>query len=185
MSRIVFCTASTLDGFLADDTDSLDWLFAVPDADAATAFGDFLPGVGVLVMGSTTYRWVYEHERLDQHPERWSASYADRPTFVFSSHPQPQVAGADITFVAGEVATHLPAITAAAGDRDVWVVGGGDLAGQFADIGRLDAIIVTYAPAVVGSGRPILPRRIGPERLSIDGVRRDGPFAEVTLSVRR
>lgn len=183
MVRYVYCTASTLDGFLADDADGLDWLLEVPGADAAGAFSSFLEGVGALVMGSTTFDWVYRQERLDEHPERWRDTYADRPAFVFSSREIAAVTGADIRHVDGAVAARLPEIEAAAAGRDVWIVGGGDLAGQFADIGRLDRIIVTYAPAVLGSGRPLLPRHLDAERLRIEEVSMDGPFAQVTLSV--
>ena len=48
----------------------------------------------------------------------------------------------------------------AAGDRNVWIVGGGDLAGQFADAGLLDEVIVSIAPVTLGGGAPLLPRRI-------------------------
>ena len=50
-------------------------------------------------------------------------------------------------------------IAAAAGERDVWVVGGGDLAAQFAEAGHLDEMIVSIAPVTLGAGRPIFPRR--------------------------
>lgn len=183
MVRYVYCTASTLDGFLADDADSLDWLLNVPGAESAGAFASFLDSVGALVMGSTTFDWVYRHERLDEHPERWHDAYADRPAFVFSSRQVAPVAGADIRHVRGIVSSHLAEIEAAASGRDVWIVGGGDLAGQFVDIGRLDRIIVTYAPAVLGSGRPLLPRRLDYSRMRVEEAAMDGPFAQVTLSV--
>ena len=35
MSRVVYNTATTLNGFLADDENSLSWLFVVPGADQA------------------------------------------------------------------------------------------------------------------------------------------------------
>jgi dihydrofolate reductase len=185
MVRYVYCTASTLDGYLADDQDSLDWLFDVPGADNAAGFAAFLDGVGALVMGSTTFDWLYRHENLDEHPERWRDAYAERPAFVFSSREVSSVAGADIRHVEGAVASQLAEIEAAAAGRDVWIVGGGDLAGQFADVGRLDRIIVTYAPALLGSGRPLLPRRLDSTRLRVEEASMDGPFAQITLSVSR
>jgi dihydrofolate reductase len=51
-------------------------------------------------------------------------------------------------------------LVAAAGDRDVWIVGGGDLAGQFADRGLLDEVVVAIAPVTLGGGAPLLPRRL-------------------------
>lgn len=183
MVRYVYCTASTLDGFLADDADSLDWLLNVPGAEGAGAFARFLDGVGALVMGSTTFEWVYRHENLHEHPERWHAAYAERPAFVFSSREVAPVAGADIRHLHGPVSSHVADFEAAAAGRDVWIVGGGDLAGQFADVGRLDRIIVTYAPALLGAGRPLLPRRLDFTRLRIEETSMDGPFAQITLSV--
>ena len=51
-------------------------------------------------------------------------------------------------------------MTRAAGDRNIWIVGGGDLAGQFADAGLLDEVIVSIAPVTLGAGAPLLPRRL-------------------------
>jgi dihydrofolate reductase len=93
------------------------------------------------------------------------------------------VPGADIRFLSGGVVEHWDTIAAAAGGRGVWVVGGGDLAGQFADAGRLDEIVVTFAPATLTSGKPLLPRNIGADRLALVDVVRRGPFAELRYSV--
>ena len=180
MTRAIFYTASTLNGFLADDADSLSWLLSIPQ-DAATAdIAAFTEKVGVLVEGSSTYEWLLREEALLDHPERWQQFYGDRPTFVFTSRELPQVPGADIRFIRGPVSEHWTEIVAAAGDRDVWIVGGGDLAGQFADEGLLDEIVVTFAPATLRSGRPLLPRDLDHSRLELTGVRQAGPFAELT-----
>lgn len=184
MPRVIFYTATTLDGYLADDHDSLDWLFSVPGGDGGgDGFARFLDGIGVLVQGSSTYEWVLEHEDLVAHPERWPEYYGARPTWVFTSRTLPVVPGADIRFATGQVASHWPQIRDAAGDRDVWVVGGGDLAGQFADAGLLDEIQVSVAPATLGSGKPLLPRRLGADRLQLAEVNRAGAFAELTYRV--
>jgi dihydrofolate reductase len=70
------------------------------------------------------------------------------------------VPSAGIEFTSADVATVHEAMVAAAGDRNVWIVGGGDLAGQFADVGLLDEVIVSIAPVTLGGGAPLLPRRI-------------------------
>ncbi|SIT75612.1 dihydrofolate reductase family protein [Microbacterium sp. RU33B] len=184
MPRVIFLTAATLDGFLATDDDSLDWLFATPGGEGGDeSFQRFLAGIGVLVQGSTTYEWVLRHEELVAHPERWPEYYGDRPTFVFTSRSLPEVAGADIRFVSGSVADAWADIVAAAGERDVWVVGGGDLAGQFADAGLLDEVRVSIAPVTLASGRPLLPRVLGSDRLRLESVGRSGQFAELTYAV--
>lgn len=156
----VYYTATTLDGFLADTRDNLDWLLKQPldkDDDSAFAYDTFITGVGALVMGSTTYRWLLDHGE-------WPYTL---PTWVFTSRSLPSVDGADIRFVQGSVASLHAAMVEAAGDRDIWVVGGGDLAGQFADAGLLDEVVVSIAPVTLGAGRPLLPRRFDLDLLDI------------------
>ena len=186
-TRVRFYTATTLNGFLADDEDSLDWLFAVPNGDSpGDGFGEFMDTVGVLVMGSTTYEWVVSYESLREQPERWRDLHGDRPTFVFSSRPEVRaLPGVDIRVVSGPVSEHWPAIAEAAGGLDVWLVGGGDLVGQFDDAGHLDELMISVAPATLPSGRPLLPRRIGSDRLELVRVGQAGQFAELTYRVRR
>ncbi|WP_159575863.1 dihydrofolate reductase family protein [Microbacterium sp. 8M] len=183
MTRAIFYTASTLNGFLADPHDSLDWLLTIPQDEAMADIAAFTERIGVMVEGSATYEWVREHEDLLAHPERWQQFYGDRPTFVFTRRQPERVPGADIRFVQGAVTEHWPDIVAAAGGKDVWIVGGGDLVGQFADAGLLDEIVVTFAPVTLAAGKPLLPRDLDHTRLELMGVRRAGPFAELTYRV--
>lgn len=166
MGRIIYDAATTLNGWIADDRNSLDWLFAVENGTQPEE-GLYPADATVLVEGSTTYEWVLEYEGLLERPEHWRELYGDKPTFVFTSRELPAPSGADVRFVSGAVADALPAIRAAAGDGDVWVVGGGDLAGQFLDAGALDRIELSVAPAALTGGAPLLPRSLGPDRLRL------------------
>lgn len=153
-----YFTACSLDGFIADLDHTLSWLLS-RDVDARGPMGyqSFLEErVGALVMGSTTYEWVLAHERDADGAVRWP--YA-APCWVFTSRDLERVDG-DVRFVRGSVAAVHPEVVAAAGDRDVWVVGGGELAGQFVDAGLLDELWVQYAPVTLGAGSPLLPRRV-------------------------
>lgn len=187
MTRFVYATATTLDGFIADADNSLEWLFAVDGGEESLAeMASFIAGVGVMVEGSTTYRWVLEHESLLTRPEKWQESYGERPTYVFSSRADlPIVPGADIRVVSGDVRDHLPAIREAAAGTDVWLVGGGDLVGQFFEAGALDEVHVSVASVTLGSGAPLLPRRIESDTLRLTAVRQTGQFAELRYVVRR
>ncbi|MET1038673.1 MAG: dihydrofolate reductase family protein [Aeromicrobium sp.] len=180
----IYNTATTLDGYLATTDNSLQWLFDVPGADdEESGLDSFLAGIGAMTMGATTYRWVVEFEQLTEHPERWTDSFGDRPTWVFTHRDLPVVEGADIRFTQAPVAAvHAELVEAAAG-RDVWVMGGGELVGQFADAGLLDRIVATIAPVTLGAGAPLLPRDIRSDRLTLVSVERRGQFAELTYEV--
>jgi len=183
MSRVIYNTATTLNGFLADDENSLSWLFVVPGADQAESdFSGFLAGIGALVMGSTTYEWLLDHENLTEHPEKWY--YRDIVSFVLSSRTLPEIPDADIRFRNGDVDAIWAELSDTAGDRDIWLVGGGDLVGQFADAGHLDEIRISVAPVTLVSGKPLLPRRLESDLLTLESVQQAGQFAELVYSVR-
>lgn len=179
---VIFNTATTANGYLADTEDRLDWLFEVPDAHPDD---DFMSTVSVLVMGSTTYEWVLRHEDLLAHPERWRSFFGDRPMYVFTTRELDVPAGADVRFVSGSVSDHLRDLVATAGDGHVWVQGGGDLAGQFLDAGALDEIVLNVAPVFLPAGRPLLPRDVRSDRLSLTSVDRQGQLAVLRYAVTR
>jgi dihydrofolate reductase len=182
MGKFLFDTATTIDGFLADDQNSLAWLFAVEGGEQPDE-GLFPTGATVMVEGSTTYEWVLAETDLLAHPEKWAEFHGDRPTFVFTTRDLPTPAGADVRFVAGSVADALPAIREAAGDGDVWIVGGGDLAGQFLDAGALDEIAISVAPVALGGGAPLFPRRVESDRLRLESAAKVGQFARLVYRV--
>lgn len=155
-----FYTASSLDGFIATDDHSLDWLLSQDiDQEGPMAYQEFERGMGALAMGASTYEWVMRHE-----PGTWG--YA-QPTWVFTHRDLDRPEQGDIRFAQGDVAAAHAEMVEAAGGKDVWVVGGGDLAGQFADAGLLDEVWVQYAPVTLGSGAPLLPRALTLELLEV------------------
>ncbi|HEY5221836.1 MAG TPA: dihydrofolate reductase family protein [Microbacteriaceae bacterium] len=184
MTRVIYNTATSFNGYIADAANSLDWLFAV-DEDGAEAPEVFMDGVGVLVEGSTTYEWVLRETKLLDEPQKWQDFYGARPTYVFTSRELPRPAGADVRFVRGAVRDAMPAIRQAAVDKDIWVVGGGDLAGQFFDVGELDEIALSVAPVALKSGAPLLPRLVDSQRLTLTSVEKQGQLARLIYTVNQ
>ena len=89
---------------------------------------------------------------------------------------------AQIEFTSADIAdVHAEMVRAAAG-KNVWIVGGGDLAGQFADAGLLDEVIVYTAPVTLGAGAPLLPRRL---ELRLEELGQNRDFAAARYSVVR
>ena len=134
MTKTQYFTATSVDGYIADADNSLDWLFEVPrnGGSGVEGFGAFFAGVGAMAMGATTYEWVFAHERLDERPEKWREWYGATPTWVFTHRRLPSVADGDIRFVEGDVRPMHDEMVAAADGRNVWLVGGGELVGAFA-----------------------------------------------------
>ena len=182
MSLTQYYTATTLDGFIADPDNSLEWLFTRRrEPDGPLSYDAFIAQVGALAMGSTTYEWILGHEFAGKDPSEWRWPY-DIPCWVFTHRQLQVVPGARIALVRGEVASVHAEMVAAAGGRTVWLVGGGDLVGQFADAGLLDEVLVTIAPVTLGAGAPLLPRRL---ELRLDEVGRNGDFVAARFSVVR
>jgi dihydrofolate reductase len=177
-----YYTATSLDGFIATTDDSLEWLFGLGDV-AETSYPVFIKEVGALAMGASTYQWMLRHVLDPQSPHHAPWPYA-QPLWVFTHRTLPLVEGADIRFVQGDVRpVHAAMVTAAQG-QNIWVVGGGDLVGQFHDHGLLDEIIVQIGSVTLGAGKPLLPRAITSPSLVLESARQMGPgFAELVYTV--
>ena len=150
--KTVYYTASSLDGFIATPDDDVSWLDtrAQPSEDTYTPF---IANVGAICMGASTYAWLLRHMAKGN---PWMYK---QPAWVFT-HRRPAVPdGADVRFVQGDVRPVHAAMKAAAPGKDVWVVGGGALAGQFLQAGLLDELVVTVASCTLGAGKPLLPVR--------------------------
>jgi dihydrofolate reductase len=177
-----YYTATSLDGFIATVDDSLDWLFPLGDI-ADTGYDEFFRDVGALAMGSATYEWMLRHVVSPEAAQPGPWPYA-QPTWVFTTRSLPTIPGADIRFVRGDVRPVHEAMTRAANGKNLWIVGGGDLVGQFHDAGLLDEIIVTVGSVTLGAGKPLLPRAITSPPLKLTSARAMGSgFAELRYEV--
>jgi dihydrofolate reductase len=172
MSRTQYYCAASLDGYIASADDTLDWLlgyqgsFSGPNAEPrAGSYERFYDDVGALIMGAVTYEFVLALGR------GWP--YEGKPTWVLSSRelPTPEGEGADVRIVDATVPELYDEMVAAAGERNLWVVGGGNVASQFADEGLLDEVIVTVVPVVLGGGKPLFDRPVPGEPMQLTGAR--------------
>ncbi len=179
-----YYTASSLDGFIADSNNSLDWLLQLGNV-SETSYPQFFSEVGAIAMGSTTYEWILNHHKIEhgEYPKTW---VYQQPTWVFSSRTLPTIDGANVHFVKGDVQPVHAEMAKVAGDKNIWLVGGGDLAGQFFDADLLDEIIVTIASVTLGSGAPLLPRVITTPPLKLLSATTYGTaFAELRYEICR
>jgi dihydrofolate reductase len=179
-----YFTATSLDGFIATEDDSLDWLFPLGDVND-TSYPAFIAQVGALAMGASTYEWRLRHT-LKLKDDMGSAWPYTQPAWVFSHRQLPIAPGADVRLVQGDVRPAHAEMVRAAADRNIWIVGGGDLAGQFHDAGLLDEAIVQVASVTLGQGKPLFPRRATSPPWKLLSVRQVGSgFAELHYQLPR
>ncbi len=173
-SRTQYYAAATLDGYIADADDRIDWLtgyqgtYEGEDAEPGAmgeggSYARFYEGVGALVSGSVTYEFILGHISGGG-----SWPYAGKPCWVLSSRdlPVPEGEGVDVRIVDAKVPDLYDEMIAAAGDRNLWIVGGGNVASQFTEARLLDEVLVTVVPVILGGGKPLFERGLpGPLQL--------------------
>jgi len=168
----------SLDGYIAEADDTIEWLTGYEgsydggEQDPGMAgYDGFYAEVGALVSGSVTYEFVLDH--LGESGE-WP--YPDKPYWVLSTRDLATPAGerADVRIADAPAAELHAEMLAAAGEGNLWVIGGGNVASQLADSGLIDEVLLTVVPVILGAGKPLFDRPPpgGPMRLT--GTR---PFA--------
>ena len=165
MASTVYYAAMSLDGYIAEPEEKLEWLMGFDgpayegdDAEPIKeSYPAFFEGVGSLAMGSKTYEFVLN---LDEWP------YGDMPTWVYTRRELPRVESAGgLSFASGDVRELHGEILAAAGGKDLWVIGGGDLASQYVEAGLLDRVQLTVVPVILGAGLPLFAGPVPPMKL--------------------
>lgn len=176
MTKTQYYVASSLDGFIADRENSLDWLMQFGFDTFAEHYERFLADVGAVIMGADTYEFVLNDA------SEWG--YA-MPAWVFTHRELPGIDGADIRFTQSDVVAVLAEARAAAGEKNVWVIGGGNLAAQFANAGLLDELLVTIMPIVLGEGRALLPLDANTALTALGTTAFDGGAIELRYAVQQ
>jgi dihydrofolate reductase len=190
MGRVQYYCASSLDGYIAEADDTLEWLTSYEgsyeggETSAGKAgYEEFYAGVGALVSGSVTYEFILNHIR-----EGGEWPYRGKPCWVLSSRdlPVPDGEGVDVRIVDARIPDLHPEMLVAAGAGNLWVVGGGNVASQFADEGLLDEVLVTVVPVVLGAGKPLFDRRLPAGPMQLTGTRTfDTGMVELRYEIRR
>jgi dihydrofolate reductase len=194
MSKTQYYCAASLDGYIAESDDTLAWLFNYEGSyegdgvepgplSEGGSYERFYAGVGALISGAITYEFVLDH--LAEGSE-WP--YKGKPYWVLSSRdlPVPEGEGVDVRIENAKVADLRDQLIGAAGDRNLWVVGGGNVASQFADEGLLDEVLVTVVPVVLGAGKPLFDNGLPGGPMELLGTRVfDTGMIELRYRVRR
>jgi len=140
--KIVYFVTASLDGFIARPNGDIDWLMQA-EGNEDFGFATFLESIDTVVQGRNTYEQVLT---FGPYP------YVEKKNFVFSRKLL-QCQHAEV--VRQPVSDFVRWVHSQPG-KDVWLVGGGQLAASFLHVGAIDQLKVFIQPIVLGEGLPLI-----------------------------
>ena len=152
MSRVTIHMVASLDGFIARNDGSVDWLETSDEFAGGTtldpAFVEaFLTSIDCYVMGARTYETALNFEAKGA---GWA--YGDKPTFVLT-HRTLQRTRDTVEFYAGDLTQFVnERLRPAFGS--IWFVGGGALTTECLQLGLADEVRYSIVPTLIGEGIP-------------------------------
>lgn len=167
--------ATTLDGYIATNEDSLEWLFEV-EGEGDNGYSEFYEKVDTVVMGRRTYDWLMEQD-LEEFP------YIKKECYVFSR----SLAGQKneyVTYVDDDANAFVEQLRQKDG-KNIWIVGGGALLEDFLQHKLIDELYITVAPVLLGGGIPLFQGEYGQQKLKLLGTRTFNQFVELHYEVKR
>ncbi|RXA19809.1 dihydrofolate reductase [Methanosarcina sp. MSH10X1] len=153
MPKIKLYIACSLDGYIAREDGSIDWLTKY-DNNPETDYGysEFYSSIGTVLMGRKTYEQVLGFGN-------WP--YGEKKSYVFTRQSEPLRREKNVEFVSGNVGEFVRRLKGST-DKDIWLVGGSQLVKAFLEENLVEDLIVTIVPIILGSGIPLFDR-IGKE----------------------
>jgi dihydrofolate reductase len=141
--KVVLGLGISIDGYIARPDGSVDFLFMPKDYSMAS----FFKSVDTAVLGRKTYDAALA----------LGGSFGGSPTktYVFS-HSQPSGVRNKVTFTSQAPAALIGELRKEPG-KDVWLMGGGELARDFLKADLVDELYLGIVPVVLGEGIPLFP----------------------------
>ncbi|KKH49348.1 dihydrofolate reductase family protein [Methanosarcina sp. 1.H.A.2.2] len=151
--RIKLYIACSLDGFIAQENGSIDWLTEY-ESSPKTDYGysEFYASISTVLMGRKTYEQVLSFGD-------WP--YGEKKTYVFTRQKEPLLRENNVEFVSGDVGEFMRQVQENT-DEDIWLVGGSQLIKAFLEEDLVQDLIIFVVPLILGSGIPLFDR-IGKE----------------------
>ncbi len=137
MKKITLLIAQSLDGFVASSDGSVAWLddYNVPGEDYGLT--EFMERVDTVIQGNTTY-------------QQFTPAYPGKNSYVFTKDPQLRAEDGTV-FVSADVKSFVEGLDEET-HKDIWLVGGPQLAAQFFNEGLIDEMIIHTMPIFLNEG---------------------------------
>ncbi|HSG73782.1 MAG TPA: dihydrofolate reductase family protein [Nitrosopumilaceae archaeon] len=139
MRKIRLFIACSLDGYIAKEDGSVDWLPQNGDS----GYEQFYKSIDTVLMGKKTYDQILT---FGKYP------YKDKLSYVFTRNPN-QKKDENVEFIS-EVEEFTQKLISNSG-KDIWLVGGSDTASTFLNLKFVDELIISVIPVVLGKGIPL------------------------------
>ena len=146
VARIKLYIACSLDGFIAREDGSIDWLNEY-DNNVKTDYGysEFYVSIGTVLMGRKTYEQVLGFGE-------WP--YKEKKVYVFTRQKEPLKREKNVEFISGDIGEFVCQLKEKA-EQDLWLVGGSQLIKVFLKENLIQDFIIFIVPIILGSGIPL------------------------------
>ncbi|WP_270181922.1 dihydrofolate reductase family protein [Alkalihalobacillus sp. CinArs1] len=173
MRKVVVYIATSLDGYIATNDDSLDWLFR-GEIEGDAGYSEFLESVDTVLIGRRTYDWV-----MDQ--EKGNYPYKGIESYVFTKRTQENTE--HVSFINEDISTFTRELKKQEG-KTIWLVGGGEIIHTLMREKLVDGFIISIAPSLIGKGIPLFKESDIEQDLLLTSVKQYGQFAQLHYEVK-
>ncbi|TFE24734.1 dihydrofolate reductase family protein [Cohnella luojiensis] len=176
MGKVILDITMSLDGFIAGPNISSklplgegglrlhDWIFGAKTDKDDMILQELTETSGAVILGRRTYDDAIE--------DAWGGvSPFHVPAFVVSGEePEEAIGDSSFIFVTDGIESTIRQAQAVAGDKNVWVMGGANLAQQYIEAGLLDEMQIHVAPVLLCKGTPLF-KYIGIDLIELESTR--------------
>lgn len=166
--KVILYIAVSLDGFIARENGSVDWLDPFNDAGTDYGYAAFLAGVDVVMMGRTTYEQVLGFGE-------WP--YAGKECLIFSHRPL--APDGNVRQASGSPTRVVESVRQQPGGS-LWLVGGADLIEWFDREDLIDELVLSIMPVTLGKGIPLFRNAMPDRRYRLERTETFGDVVQCT-----
>jgi len=171
--KLVLYIATSLDGYIATEDDSLEWLFKI-EGEGDNGYSEFLRTVDTILIGRRTYDWIIDKEK-------GNFPYRDKNCYVFSKSLHEK--NENVEFINSDIVEFTNKLKESEGEN-IWIVGGGNLLYFFIKERLVDEFIITIAPTLIGRGIPLFKEIDFEMELKLKGLRQFNQFVELHYELK-
>lgn len=177
MRKVILALAMSLDGYTARENGAVDWLRMEDLTEAQSEMMEFFNSIDTIFYGRKTYEKGLEMSGGKDY-------YGDAiMNYVFTRKPQSSERK-NLQFVSENVGKFVENLKSQNG-KNIWLMGGGDLAKTFFEMSLIDELILGIQPTILGNGRPLfLPHKKQSDLERIDVKTRKSGSVQVTYRVK-